>query len=195
MSRRSIARIVPSVTSSSWFLPVRLSVTLSESRLPAPSTPSTACFWVSVLMALLCGLGSSLSYPHCATSGTPARRLSALAAPAAPAGARIGAVFAGGALGVVRGQLGRLLGVDRQRDRTLGDPPDLGGVHEAGAVGRAHDDAVEDLLARVVEHLVDRPELDPVGAEHGRAAREEIVGVRGGVVLEGHRAGPPAGRD
>ena len=44
---------------------------------------------------------------------------------------------------------------------------DLGRVDEPLAVLRGHDDAVEDVLAQVVEHLADGAQLLPVGGQNG----------------------------
>src|SRR4029453_4342101 len=42
--------------------------------------------------------------------------------------------------------------------------------------GDVDHDAVEDVLALVLEHVADLADLDPVGRPHGRAPREDLVG-------------------
>ena len=63
------------------------------------------------------------------------------------------------------GEVGGLYGVDRERDAEVRDAGDFGGVDEAAALVGGEHDAVEDVLARVVERAMDRAELDAVGRE------------------------------
>ena len=87
----------------------------------------------------------------------PAAAEEAAEAPAA----HVGAVL-GGSRRVVR-QLARGLLVDRQRDAQLLDAGDLRGVDPEQAVAGAHDDAVEDVLLRIVDRALDRAELAVIG--------------------------------
>ena len=80
-----------------------------------------------------------------------------------------------GAPGSGSGSARRLGGVDRQRHPPLRDPGDLGGVHEPQPARRGDHDAVEDVLARVLEHALDPPDLLPVGGVHGGATLEQLV--------------------
>ena len=91
-----------------------------------------------------------------------------------------------GRRGGLRGQLLRLLGGDRQHHGALEDPRDLGRVDEAAPVGRVDHDPVEDVLAGVVLHAPDGPDLHAVGRAHGRPAREHLVAD--GVTVVVHHA-------
>src|SRR5919202_946232 len=162
--RKSMARTVPSVISISYVRPVRLSVTVRVSPpfVAAPSPPvPVAC--VSVLIA------SPESGP---------RPLSLRLPPPAPGSpepsAHVGPVL-DGPCGVALGKRRRLPGVEAQGYPALGDPIDLGCVDEPRAARRVDDQAVEDVLARVLEDGADMADLDAVRAPHRRAGRQHLV--------------------
>src|ERR687886_665589 len=167
--RKSMARTVPSVISISYVRPVRLSVTVRVSPpfVAAPSPVPVAC--VSVLIA------SPESGP---------RPLSLRLPPPAPGSpepaAHVGPVL-DGPCGVALGERRRLRGVEAQGYPALGDPIDLGCVDEPRAAGGVDDQAVEDVLAGVLEHGAHMADLDAVGAPHRRAGRQHLV--RDGVAV------------
>jgi hypothetical protein len=70
---------------------------------------------------------------------------------------------------------GGLRGGDRQGDLAEGDAGDFGGVDEAAALGGLDDDAVEDVLAGVVEDALDRADVDSVGGDDRDSAGERLV--------------------
>src|SRR5919202_1936177 len=132
--RKSMARTVPSVISTSYVRPVRLSVTVRVSppfvAAPSPGSPEPS--------------------------------------------AHVGPVL-DGPCGVALGKRRRLLGVEAQGYPALGDPIDLGCVDEPRAARRVDDQAVEDVLTRVLEDGADMADLDAVGAPHRRAGRQHLV--------------------
>src|SRR3954454_15390644 len=69
MSRSAVARTVPSSTGTSYVLPVRLSVIVSESDAVAVPPPFVLCS--SVPIALLCEGGSNSRSLHCGGADPP----------------------------------------------------------------------------------------------------------------------------
>src|SRR3954454_25268201 len=69
MSRSAVARTVPSSIGTSYVLPVRLSVIVSESDAVAVPPPFVLCS--SVPIALLCAGGSNSRSLHCGGAGAP----------------------------------------------------------------------------------------------------------------------------
>src|SRR6266511_143965 len=75
-----------------------------------------------------------------------------------------------------RGELGGLLGADRQRDGACVGTLDLRRVYEPQVSARRLDhEPVEDVLAVIVEHIVDLADLDAVGRVHRRPALDRRV--------------------
>ena len=95
-------------------------------------------------------------------------------------GAKLGGAFSGTAGG-------SFLGGDRERDPSSAVRATSGAStkRRSPAVILDHD-AVKDVLAVVVEHLVDLADHDFVRAVYGRAALERGV-VDAGAVFNGHR--------
>src|SRR5829696_2539214 len=190
MSRRAIVRIAPSSIGISYSLPVRLSRTLSDS-LPSVTWPSVAG---SVCVSAISTPQSRCvadSYPHYAEPRPPGS-VPALPAPSEepPETAGLHVRLELRRAGLVRRKLERLVRVDREGDLAPGDAGDLGRVDEQVSALAAHDEAVEDVLAQVVEDLVHGPEPRAVRRHDGGAALERLVGDRVVVVVVGHAGNP-----
>src|SRR5690348_14383619 len=143
--RKSIEFTVPSVISSSYVSPVRLSVTERVSCAVATPPPFSLC---------VCSSAIALS---------PLKRV--LSERYLPA-------LASEELGELRRldrELGHLGRRDRESDAAFRRASHLGGVDEAAfARCRLYDDPVEDALAVEVEDLVDGPHPGLVGGIDGR---------------------------
>src|SRR3954468_12851704 len=165
--RKSIAFTVPSVISSSYVSPVRLSVTDSVSCAVATPPPFSLC---------VCSSAIALSPRVLPVFG----KGYGSAAPAAEEPGELGRRELRGLERQLR-DLGR---GDRERHRPLGRACDLGRVDEAALAGAGPDhDAVEDVLAGEVANLVDGADLHLVRREDGRPLGQLAV-VDGDAVVD-----------
>jgi hypothetical protein len=95
------------------------------------------------------------------------------------------------------GQRPGLGGRELEHDGALVDRGDVVGVgesHPAGPAERVDHDAVEDVLALVGEHVLDRADRDPVASEHLGPRRERQVGDRVAVVHGAENSLDPGAR-
>src|SRR3954471_3116365 len=165
--RKSIALTVPSVISSSYVSPVRLSVTDSVSCAVATPPPFPLCVCSSaialsprLLPVVEKGYGSAA--PAAEEPGELRRRK----------------------LRRLDRQLRHFGRGDRERHGAFRRARHLGGVDEAAlAVVRLDHDAVEDPLAVEVANLVDRPDLHLVRRED-RCALGQLAVVDGDAVVD-----------
>src|SRR3954471_1914365 len=165
--RKSIALTVPSVISSSYFSPVRLSVTDSVSCAVATPPPFSLCVCSSAIALsprLLPVLGKGYGS----------------AAPAAEEPRELGR----SELRRLERQLRHLGRGDRERHRPFGGARHLGSVDETALAGGGPDhDPVEDALPVEVADLVDRAPLHLVRREDRRALGQLAV-VDGDAVVD-----------